>query len=548
MRPLIAVEVFIDQGGFDAVGLPTVAVEDQEFSFRVAAAGHRLVFVPEAIVYHQHNTSLWRYFRRKVNISYWKTFILRRHPTKALRDSHTPQMIKVQIALLAAALLMTLAALLLGSSMPIGPGVPIGLWAAFCLSMGPLLIKIARRDPPVLLVAPLMITLRALALGLGMFMGLLRFHVFRRSPRRPALNMKAWLVFLAVGVAALMLYLSTAAPSLTWAHSGADGGDLISAALTNGVAHPPGYPTYVTIGQWVARMPFGDMAYRFTVLSAVSMALAAGFTTLSILALSRQPLVAIVAGLFFATAPMVWGQATITEVYALNAAFVATIVYLITPIVFRRESVSLFRLALAAWLWGVAFGNSVTVAALAPLLIVAWWRARTSTSARRVTWLPLLAFAIGLSVYLLIPLRAAAQPFVNWGDATTPDRFFALISAELYRGYALSTAPQEFLTRIVAFAQLLVMQYGWLGVALGAIGLYHALISSNRNWRWLALTIALYLLFALSYNTPDSALYLIPVWMFGAWAIARGMLSDHLCWNKQSQCKRRRFSRGPCCC
>jgi cellulose synthase/poly-beta-1,6-N-acetylglucosamine synthase-like glycosyltransferase len=170
-------EVFIDHGGFDAIGLPTVAVEDQEFSFRVAAAGHRLVFVPEAVVYHQHNTSLWRYFRRKYNISYWKTFILRRHPSKALRDSHTPQMIKVQIALLAAALLTTLAALLL----PIGPGVPIGLWAAFCLSTGPLLIKIARRDPAVLLVAPFMITLRALALGLGLFTGFLRFHVFRRN-------------------------------------------------------------------------------------------------------------------------------------------------------------------------------------------------------------------------------------------------------------------------------------------------------------------------------------------------------------------------------
>ena len=332
--------------------------------------------------------------------------------------------------------------------------------------------------------------------------------------------MKAWLVFLVVCVAALLLYLGTAAPSLTWAHSGADGGDLISAALTNGVAHPPGYPTYVTIGQLAAELPIGDIAYRFTVLSAVSMALAAGFTTLSILALSRRPLIAMLSGLFFATAPMVWGQATIAEVYALNAAFIATIIYLITPIVFRRESVSLFRIALAAWLWGIAFGNSVTVAALAPILIVAWWRSRQSKA-----WLPLLAFVIGLSVYLLIPLRAAAQPAINWGNATTLDRFFALVSAELYRGYALSTAPQEFLTRIVAFAQLVVRQYGWLGVALGATGLYHALITPNRNWRWLALTILLYLLFALSYNTPDSALYLIPAWMFGAWAIARGLLS-----------------------
>jgi cellulose synthase/poly-beta-1,6-N-acetylglucosamine synthase-like glycosyltransferase len=175
-------EVFVDHGGFDAIGLPTVAVEDQEFSFRVAAGGHRLVFVPDAIVYHQHNTSLWRYFRRKYNISHWKTFILRRHPSKALHDSHTPQMIKIQIALLAAALLITAAAWLA----PIGPGVPIGLWAVFFFSMAPLLIKIARRDPTVLLVAPLIITLRALALGLGIFTGMLRFHIFRRNPSAAA--------------------------------------------------------------------------------------------------------------------------------------------------------------------------------------------------------------------------------------------------------------------------------------------------------------------------------------------------------------------------
>lgn len=170
-------EVFITQDGFDA-RFPTASVEDQEFSFRLATSGYRLVFVPEAVVYHQHHTSVMRYFRRKYNIGFWKMDVLRRYPRKAVRDSHTPQMVKVQIAVLATAALGTLTALLL----PIGLVVPAGLWTAYFLTMGPLLIKIARRDPPVLLVAPIMIGARTLALGLGMFIGLLRFHVFHRAP------------------------------------------------------------------------------------------------------------------------------------------------------------------------------------------------------------------------------------------------------------------------------------------------------------------------------------------------------------------------------
>jgi hypothetical protein len=222
---------------------------------------------------------------------------------------------------------------------------------------------------------------------------------------------------------------------------------------------------------------------------------------------------------------MVWGQATIAEVHALNACFVALIVHLIAPIVFRGEAVSLARLTLAAWLWGAAFGNLITVAALVPLMIVAWWRGWRVNNSPYKFMLPIVAFLAGLSVYALIPLRAAQQPPVNWGDATSLDRFIALITAEMYRGYTLSTPPAELFARLIAFAQLVVTQYGWLGVILATLGLYHALISSNKNWRWLAATIGFYLLFALTYSAADSALYLIPVWMFGAWAISRGLLT-----------------------
>jgi hypothetical protein len=278
------------------------------------------------------------------------------------------------------------------------------------------------------------------------------------------------------------------------------------------------------------------------------MALAVAITALSIMALmlltpARAPApfrasrfsgegTAIIASLFFATAPLVWGQATIAEVHALNACCVALIVYLIIPIIFRHEFVSVARLTLSAWLWGVALGNSVTTSALAPLMIVAWWRSRANPRLPGQAGhlpgrlaLPISAFLVGLCIYALVPLRAALQPPVNWGNATALDRFIAVITADMYHGYALSTLPSEFGTRLIALAQLIVAQYGWLGVILGAVGVYYALVSPNRNWRWLAVTIALYLLFALTYSAADSALYLIPVWMFGAWAIARGLLA-----------------------
>ena len=56
-------------------------------------------------------------------------------------------------------------------------GLALAAWLLFLITMLSLLIKIARRDPLVLLIAPIMILLRALALGLGLSAGVIRFAV-----------------------------------------------------------------------------------------------------------------------------------------------------------------------------------------------------------------------------------------------------------------------------------------------------------------------------------------------------------------------------------
>ena len=170
-------EVFLASGGFDEA-FTTASVEDQEFSFRLAEQGHRLVFAPQAVVYHQHDATLSEYMQRKFGIGCWKMLVLKRHPGKAVRDSHTPQALKAQMGLLAGALLTT-GATALDYDWAVAADIS---WLLLLVSMLPLLSKIAWRDPAVIAIAPLMIGARALSLGLGLLRGFQRFAFHPRSP------------------------------------------------------------------------------------------------------------------------------------------------------------------------------------------------------------------------------------------------------------------------------------------------------------------------------------------------------------------------------
>jgi glycosyltransferase involved in cell wall biosynthesis len=174
-------DLFLAAGGFDAT-FSTPSVEDQEFSFRLAARGHRLVFVPGAIVYHQHDRGLAEYARRKYGIGFWKTLVMRRYPDKLVRDSHTPQALKGQMGLAGLGGLLLLGGGLSGA----WPAMAGGwlAWAMLLLSGLPLYVKILRRDAPVLVAAPLLVFVRAWALGCGFLLGSLRFVLWPRLKKR----------------------------------------------------------------------------------------------------------------------------------------------------------------------------------------------------------------------------------------------------------------------------------------------------------------------------------------------------------------------------
>jgi lipopolysaccharide/colanic/teichoic acid biosynthesis glycosyltransferase/GT2 family glycosyltransferase len=212
-------DVFLANHGFDTV-FPTASVEDQELSFRLAEKGYRLVFAPDARVYHRHNPTLRAYIRRKFYIGYWKVLIARWHPSRMAHDSHTPVTLKLQMALAAMCLAGIATALI--ASLLWGPqaaplwGMALAAAVGFLATEAPFLLKAWRRDRSVVLPAVGLLWIRAFSLGVGFALGMLHFRG-RVGERRPPLSGMQRVVKRLMDLILGTLFLVVAAPPMALA-------------------------------------------------------------------------------------------------------------------------------------------------------------------------------------------------------------------------------------------------------------------------------------------------------------------------------------------
>ncbi|MFT5467079.1 MAG: cellulose synthase/poly-beta-1,6-N-acetylglucosamine synthase-like glycosyltransferase [Verrucomicrobiales bacterium] len=170
--------VFDEFGGFcDEFG--AAAAEDTDFSYQLARAGHKLVFCPDAFVFHQHPAQLSTYLSRKYKNAVWRSVLYNRHPGKMVRDSHTPQTLKIQILLLYAFAIAPAGMLLFS-----WPAWSLGLApAAFLLTTVPFVLSLFRRDPLIALLSPGFLFLRSLAFAVGVPIGFVRL-MLQKTGRR----------------------------------------------------------------------------------------------------------------------------------------------------------------------------------------------------------------------------------------------------------------------------------------------------------------------------------------------------------------------------
>jgi len=343
-------------------------------------------------------------------------------------------------------------------------------------------------------------------------------------------------VGIAVLLASFALYLSTLAPTLTWGwdQKGVDGGELLVAAHTLGIPHPPGYPTYtLLLKSFATLVPVGDFAFRGNLLSALltSLSVFTIYWVIVRIALAVKPGAplrlavtgAALGSAVIATSPLLWSQAVITEVYALNALFTAVLLLLASRLALGSSTdgttglaAPVIKLALFGFVLGIGLGNHLTLLAVAVPMLYWLWR---SLGLRRLAspWM-IITFALGISIYLYLPIRAAQDPPVNWGHADSLRGTVWMLSARPYQEYVFGVAAGSIASRLSVWAELVFSQFNPLGLFIGLM-VFRAMRSSIPAFVAASLSsIVLLSVYSIMYNSVDFEVLMIPAFLlFAIW-------------------------------
>jgi len=296
------------------------------------------------------------------------------------------------------------------------------------------------------------------------------------------------------GLISFAVYAWTAAPNVTLL----DSGEFTVAAMHFGVPHPTGYPLWTFLTWLFTLLPLGNAAWEVNIFSGVCGALAVGLLTM----LARSSLrwllgeelkavrgllsiIAVTSGLLFAFSLSMWSQATIAEVYTLQALGIGLFLTVLYAWLRKPERLSL--LVLSFFVLALAFSNHhltlvmaglpfiavllvrrdlfwdlVVAACLTALLaylgfaILSQQQAVLHTALRffycvalgllvlvvvrrghvewrLVAYLPF-AVVLGMLPYAYMPLASSTNPPMNWSYTRTSEGFFYSFNRSQYGG------------------------------------------------------------------------------------------------------------------
>jgi len=266
----------------------------------------------------------------------------------------------------------------------------------------------------------------------------------------------------------LFVYLLTLSSDVTFF----DSGELIASAYTYGIAHPPGYPLYVTLGHIFCYIPFGSIAFRISLFSAFCGSFV-NFTTYLITKeiLDRDDLfsllTAMLSSFIIAFSYTHWSQSVVTEVYTLSTCLIIFTIYLSIKFIKKGD---LRYIYLACFISGIALSAHLTALVLLPIIFFAIvYKDKKFLSNITMLSLAVMLFLFGFTVFLHLPMRAWQLNALLWGDPRNLSQFMWVL---LRKGYEIEGPERSislFLQQMSSFN--LIREFGFIFIFLCILGL-----------------------------------------------------------------------------
>lgn len=167
-----------DFGNGFSEGFRKADMEDIEFSYRLAKAGKKLIFQPDAKIKHPHPESLKKFVKQQFGRGYWRVLGHMRHPDKLMNDSYLRNSILIQGILSVLFFILTFEyfLLLVFSGINLYYLPIIGLLLIYFSNM-PLGIYCWRYEKKMILLAPAMAVVRSISASLGFIMGFIKIRI-----------------------------------------------------------------------------------------------------------------------------------------------------------------------------------------------------------------------------------------------------------------------------------------------------------------------------------------------------------------------------------
>ncbi len=278
------------------------------------------------------------------------------------------------------------------------------------------------------------------------------------------------------------------------------------------------HPLYVVMGHTLVKaLPFIDSLWLVNLISAVFGSASITLVFLLCCRFTDSLLASVYAALSLAVSHTFWWHSSTPEVYSLFVFLLLLSIYFFDK--FERTG-KFPALTFSAFFLGVALTDHVMASLAIPALGLYLVLSRNFQLLSIRNWnkllLPLLAFLVGFSLYMIQFIRLSRElPLHEMISSAAGSTFLNGLGA-----FSPITVVESLLTYLL----FLFIQFGPIGIALGALGLRRVFLDADLTVRKVVALYVVYTIFGIFYRVTDQFAFFMTSHVFFALLMGIGAL------------------------